>query len=64
MYNRDLGLTISGSRHNHPPPQALCNTSPHIQPSSEGSYETLDAGEKFIRIEPLDLSCRRTLDYN
>ena len=31
---KDLGSTISGSRHNRPPPQALCNTSPHIRPSS------------------------------
>ena len=31
---KDLGSTISGSRHNRPPPLALCNTSPHIRPSS------------------------------
>ena len=41
-----LGSTISGSRHNHPPPQALCNTSLHIQPSSgDGTKQVMtDAG--------------------
>ena len=41
-----LGSTISGSRHNRPPPQALCNTSLHIQPSSGDGTEHViyDAG--------------------